>query len=327
MMNSELYPYLFTPVYKDYLWGGERIPQLFRRSETPHPCAESWEVSSHPDGMSVVENGAAAGQTLAALCATHGKALLGRHVEGDTFPLLVKLIDAKQRLSVQVHPNENNAKLCGGDPKTEMWYFLDAREGGIVCAGLKKGIGPRIFRDAVREKAVPTLLTAVDVEPGKAIYIPGGLVHAICEGNLVLEVQQNSNTTYRVYDWDRVGADGKARELHLDKAEKAIEWKLGTAELLTPYSMGKLGTNNLRERVLRSDFFCMERWTLEESEPGFADGSSFRIVFPVKGALRIQEEGRVTEVPFGRSCLLPATLGAYTLEPVDRTCVFLSIEV
>lgn len=325
-MNSELYPYLFTPVYKDYIWGGDRIPELFRRRETPHPCAESWEVSSHPDGMSVVENGAAAGQTLAALCEAHGSALLGRHVEGKTFPLLVKLIDAKQRLSVQVHPNESNANLCGGDPKTEMWYFLDAREGGVVCAGLKKGIGPRIFRDAVREKVVPTLLTAVEVEPGKAIFIPGGLVHAICEGNLVLEVQQNSNTTYRVYDWDRVGADGKPRELHLDKAEKAIEWKLRPAELLTPYPMGKPG-KNVRERILRSDFFCMERWTLEEAESAFADGSSFRIVFPVKGSLRIKEEGRETEVPFGRSCLLPAMLGAYTLEPVDGTCVFLSVEV
>lgn len=308
-------PLLFRPVYKDYLWGGTRLSSRFGRAGTPDPCAESWEASAHPDGMSVVEGGPFAGRTLASLCEEFGGALLGRDVEGRKFPVLVKLIDARDRLSVQVHPNDANAARTHGEPKTEMWYFLDAPEGAVVCAGLKKGVGPRIFSDAVKQGTVASLLNAVPAVPGKALFIPGGLVHAICEGCLVLEVQQSSNTTYRVHDWDRVGKDGKPRELHVAQAMETIDWKLGAMELSTPFPMPAAAAANKRERVVRSEFFTMERWTLREPEPMVADGASFRVFFAPDGPLEIRSDALAEPfaVPAGRTCLVPASFGAFSL--------------
>lgn len=327
-MSAPLLPLLFEPVYKDYLWGGSRIASRFGRAGTPSPCAESWEVSAHPDGMSVVEGGPFAGRTLESLCEEYGADLLGSYVEGKRFPLLVKLIDAEKRLSVQVHPNDEGAAQFGGEAKTEMWYFLDAAPDSIVCAGLKQGVGPRIFSDAVREKTVSSLLKAVPVVPGKALYIPGGLVHAICEGCFVLEVQQNSNTTYRVYDWDRVGADGKPRELHVKKAMEVIGWRgLGDIGLSTPYAMAAAGEGNVRERVVRSDYFTMERLTLSSAEPRMADGRSFHMVFAASGSVLVKGAAGELLLPFGRTCLVPASFGAYSLEPQDGAATVLSVEL
>ena len=326
-MEAPLRPLLFRPVYKDYLWGGSRIAERFGRTGTPAPCAESWEVSAHPDGMSVVESGPFDGRTLADLFEAYGPALAGTYAEGPRFPLLVKLIDASKRLSVQVHPDDEGAARHGGEAKTEMWYFLDAEPGAQVCAGLKDGVGPRIFADAVRERQVSALLRAVDAEPGKALYIPGGLVHAICEGCLVLEVQQNSNTTYRVYDWDRVGPDGRPRELHVAKAMEAIGWKIGGVGLSTPFPMPSADPRNVRERVVRSDYFTMERLTLRAPEPGTLDGRTFRILFAADADLVVTDGGGETAVPRGRSCLLPASLGAYAVAPRGAEATVLTVEL
>lgn len=324
---GSLGPLLFRPVYKDYLWGGSRISERFSRTGTPTPCAESWEVSAHPDGMSVVEGGPQDGRTLADLCEAFGAELLGSYVEGTRFPLLVKLIDASRRLSVQVHPDDEGAARHGGEAKTEMWYFLDAPAGATVCAGLKDGVGPRIFADAVKARQVSSLLRSVAVEPGKALYIPGGLVHAICEGCLVLEVQQSSNTTYRVYDWDRVGADGRPRELHVAKAMEVIDWKFGGMGLSTPFPMPSASPENARERVVRSEYFTMERLTLRAPEPGTLDGRSFRILFAVSAPLRVRFGGGETAVPAGRSCLLPASLGAYDVAPGEGAAEAVALTV
>jgi len=312
-----LAPLLFRPVYKDYLWGGTRIASRFGRAGTPVPCAESWEVSSHEDGMSVVESGPFEGRTLASLCSEFGAALVGSWAEDPAvFPVIVKLIDAEKRLSVQVHPSEESAARFGGDPKTEMWYFAEAPEGAAVCAGLKKGVTPRVFADAVKEKAVASLLRTVPAEEGKALFIPGGMVHAICEGCLVVEVQQRSNTTYRVYDWDRTGPDGRPRELHVARAVEAIEWHAPPMQLSTPYAMPAGAPGNLRERVLRSDFFSMERWTLSGPEPFGQDGRSFKVFFALDGGLAVGPAGgEATAVPAGRSVLVPAALGPCTVAP------------
>lgn len=325
--SPALVPILFRPVYKDYIWGGGRIAARFGRSGTPAPCAESWEASAHPDGMSVAEGGPFDGRTLAELCETFGRELLGSWCEGTRFPLLVKLIDASKRLSVQVHPNDETAAARGGEPKTEMWYFLDAPEGAAVCAGLKEGVTPRVFSDAVKEKSVAALLRTVKAEEGKAIYIPGGTVHAICEGCFVLEVQQNSNTTWRVYDWDRVGADGRPRELHVARAMDAIDWHAPEMSLSTPYSMPASSPENSRERVLRSDYFTMERWTLRAPEKFVQDGSTFRIFFALEGDAEVRTaSGSATTVPFGRTCLVPASLGECSAAPAAESgCRLVSV--
>ena len=314
-MSEALVPLLFRPVYKEYLWGGTRLLDRFGRDEAPRPCAESWEVSAHPDGPSVVEGGPFAGRSLADLCAEYGEALLGRNAGGAKFPVLAKIIDARDRLSLQVHPNDENAARTHGEPKTEMWYFLEAPEGAVVCAGLKKGVGPRVFADAAKQGTLPSLLNAAPAVAGKALFIPGGLVHAICEGCLVFEVQQSSNTTYRVYDWGRIGADGKPRELHIAQAMESIDWKLGAMELSTPFPMPAAAPGNVRERVVRSEFFTMERWALRAPEPMVADGASFRILFAPGGPLEIRSAALAEPfaVPAGRSALVPASFGEYTL--------------
>ena len=322
-------PLLFRPVYKDYLWGGERIAARFGRADAPARCGESWEVSAHPDGMSVVDGGPFDGRDLASLCEEFGEAIVGSYAGGTRFPLLLKLIDARDRLSVQVHPNDEGAERHGGEAKTEMWYFLDAAPGATVCAGLKDGVGPRIFSDAVKEHGVPALLRVVDAEPGKALYIPGGLVHAICEGCFVLEVQQSSNTTWRVYDWDRVGADGRPRELHVARAMEVIDWKAPAASLCVPYPMKAADPRNKRERVVRSDYFTMERHELAAPEPFDLDGRSFRVLFAARGALLVRDGDRETPVPEGRSCLLPASLGRGSVAPADASAgaELLSVEL
>ena len=322
-------PLLFRPVYKDYLWGGDRIATRFGRAGVPATCGESWEVSAHPDGMSVVEGGPFDGRDLASLCEEFGASLVGSFAEGGRFPLLVKLIDAKKRLSVQVHPDDEGAARHGGEAKTEMWYFLEAAPGATVCAGLKDGVGPRIFADAVKEHGVASLLRVVDAEPGKALYIPGGLVHAIGAGCLVLEVQQSSNTTWRVYDWDRVGPDGRPRELHVARAMEVIDWKAPEASLCVPYAMKAADPRNRRERVVRSDYFTMERYELAAPEPFSLDGRSFRVLFAARGALDVRDGDRVTRVPEGRSCLLPAALGEGAVAPADAAAgaELLSVEL
>lgn len=321
------YPLLFKPVYKDYLWGGERIASQFSRPNAPTPCAESWEISAHPDGMGTVENGLFAGKTLEELSAEFGVSILGTHNPDNKFPLLIKLIDAKARLSVQVHPDEVAAERYGGEAKTEMWYILDAPPNAFVCAGLNAGVGPRIFHDALIDKKISPLLRTVSVVPGKSVFIPGGLVHAICEGCLILEVQQNSNTTYRVYDWDRTGVDGKPRPLQIQQALEVIDWHAPELDLQSPIPMKAVSPTNKRERLLRCDFFTLEKYVLCESEPIQPNGNSFRVLFAQNGSIAIQwNEGKMI-LPNGRSCLVPACMPNYSMSPVDSSASVMTVEV
>lgn len=320
-MQNALYPLLFKPVYRDYLWGGDRIAQRFGRKDAPACCAESWEISAHPEGMSVVENGPLAGTDLAALCKEHGTRVMGSACESDRFPLLIKLIDARARLSVQVHPNEDAARRYGGEAKTEMWHVLEAAPEAVLFAGLQPGVGPRIFHDAVVDKGVAALLRPVPSVAGKSLYTPGGMVHAIGEGNLLLEVQQSSNTTYRLYDWDRVGADGRARELHVQKAMEVIDWKAPAMGLLSPVPLPGPVSANRHTRLLRSDYFELCSVRLAEPERVSMDGTSFHALFVAEGSVRVGEEGspEAVELPCGRSCLVPACNGSYVLAPLDGT--------
>ena len=313
-----LYPFLFRHVYRDYLWGGDRIARRFGRADAPARCAESWEISPHPDGPSIVANGPLAGRDLQSLADEFGEALLGSAVEGTRFPLLMKLIDAKQKLSVQVHPADDNAAVVGGEAKTEMWYVLDAEPGAKIYCGLRDCPGPRTLRDALAAHRVPGLLVAHDSEVGAAMFVPGGTVHAIGDGNLVYEVQQNSNTTYRVFDWDRVDAEGRSRELHVDKAVAVIDWRASQTGFLRPVAESDSAAGNRRERILRSDFFELHSTRLQAAEEVVLDGLTFHALFVLDGAARLSWPGMDSpiDLPLGTSCLVPASLGSYTLAPL-----------
>lgn len=314
MNKSPLSPLFFKPIYKDYIWGGDRIVRLYDRNEPPGVYAESWEVSDRTDGMSVVSRGPLAGRTLREIMETSGPALLGRRVKASVFPLLIKLIDSRDRLSVQVHPNDESAARFGGEAKTEMWYVLDCKAGAGVFAGLKRGVDERAFGEAMRTKRFRDILAFVPVQPGDAIFIPGGLVHAIDEGCLLLEVQQNSNTTYRIYDWDRVGADGKPRPLHLKEAMQVIRWDLAESAKVQPREQPSSGVNRFWD-VLRCPYFRLERIALAEPLECAGDGGSFTILFVSQGRVSIRWGDSSEALPRGTTCLIPASLESIRIEP------------
>lgn len=323
---STLYPLRLQPVYKDYPWGGDRIGRRYGRQLPPGIYAESWEVADRPEGMSVVRNGPLAGRSLHELVVSLGGELLGRRQRGTVFPLLIKLIDARETLSVQVHPNQANAASVAGEPKTEMWYVLEAEPGACVYCGLRAGVTPRAFEEALRANRLEDCLERVPVRANDAIYVPGGCVHAIGAGCLLLECQQNSNTTYRLYDWGRVGADGRPRELHIDAATRVINWTGGGAGLARPRMVGTAGLNELWE-ILVSPFFRMERYHLHEDWTLRRDPDRFRALFVARGRISLRHEGFADEAGEGTSLLIPAACEDLALRPLGGPATVMAMSV
>lgn len=302
---ENLYPLRFRPVYKDYIWGGNRIPKLYGRHEPDGIYAESWEISTHPDGTTAIANGPLAGKTLRDLLPEHKTALLGSGIKGDDFPLLIKLIDARDVLSVQVHPNDANAAAVNGQAKTEMWYFLEGDGSAQIYCGLKPGIGKDEFLTAMENKTFADILQSIPAKKGEAVFVPGGRVHAIGTGCLILEIQQNSNTTYRIYDWDRVDSKGKGRELHIDKALKVIDWKNNGNPLC------KVSGSTIQN----CEYFCLDRFVLSAAQKFPMSGKSFHALFVAEGSGSISWNGGKETLSPGQSWLVPAALGEYTLCP------------
>jgi mannose-6-phosphate isomerase len=313
-MTDVLYPLRFKPVYKDYLWGGDRIIRAYNRNEPPGVYAESWEVTDRPEGMSVVANGLLAGVSLHELIAKYGSDLLGTRVPQNHFPLLIKLIDSRQCLSVQVHPSDETAAQYGGEAKTEMWYALDADPEAQVYAGLKPGVDSEAFRRAIDDNSFGEVLQTVPMEKGDAVYIPGGRVHAIDAGCLLLEVQQNSNTTYRIYDWGRTGADGQPRPLHIDQALQVIQWDDRENPKVAPVPVEMSGANPSIE-ILTSPYFRLDKRVLKAAWPVPAMPETFQVLFVAEGTCRISWNGGEETLEAGSNCMIPAVLDGYILEP------------
>ena len=314
---EKLYPLRFRPVYKDYLWGGSRIPKLYNRNEPAGIYAESWEISTHPDGTTAIANGPLAGKTLRDLLPEHKTALLGTNVKGGDFPLLIKLIDARDTLSVQVHPSNANAAAVHGDPKTEMWYFLDGDGTAKIYCGLKPGIGKEGFLKAMKDKTVASILQSIPAKKGEAVFVPGGRVHAIGAGCLILEIQQNSNTTYRIYDWDRVDAAGKGRELHIDKALQVIDWE----------NNGDPRCKINGTEIKNCEYFRLERFELNAERKFPMTGTSFHALFVAEGFGTIAWAGGEEKAAPGQSWLVPAALGGYTVRPEGAALTLLCVTV
>ncbi len=214
-------PITFTPLYQERIWGGrEFTTRLGRTLPGTQPIGESWEIVDRPEAQSLVATGPHQGRTLHELWTHHRAEIFGpRHTDaGPHFPLLCKLLDARDRLSVQVHPPADLAPQLGGEPKTEVWYFLACDPGSRIYAGLAPGTTRESFEQKLRHGEVEQCLHVLPTHDGDSIFIPSGRLHAIGEGNLIVEIQQNSDTTYRVFDWNRAGLDGKPRELHLEES-------------------------------------------------------------------------------------------------------------
>lgn len=320
-----VHPLLLTPIYRDYIWGGTRIPQQFGRALPPGRYAESWEIADRPEGQSLVASGPFAGRSLHSLMSEFGPSLAGRGRGSLPFPLLIKLIDARETLSVQVHPNNENAHCTGGEPKTEMWYVLDAEPDACVYAGLKPGVTPDALRAAIADASVEELLIKVPVRAHDAVFMPGGRVHAIGAGCLLLECQQNSNTTYRLYDWGRVDAEGRARDLHVEPALQVINWNEPRTELLRSRRL-EARDGNERDEIVSCPFFRMERLALKSAYTLPASPASFRALFVAEGAVEMEQPGYAQRADHGQTILVPAAAADLVLKPASDSALIMAMD-
>ncbi len=222
-----LYPLTFEPIFKERIWGGRKLEDLYRKSLPANvPIGESWEISDRHGDMSVISNGLLKGKTLHWLVENHARELFGDNTPfPKSFPLLIKILDAQEKLSLQVHPPAKLAPLLGGEPKTEMWYIAHAEPGADLYVGLKRGVARAEFEAKIKTGEVAECFHRVPVKTGDAMFLPSGRVHAIGAGLVIFEVQQNSDTTYRVFDWNRVDKSGKARDLHVKESLASIDFE------------------------------------------------------------------------------------------------------
>lgn len=296
-------PIVFEPIFMDRVWGGRRLETHFgKRLPTHGRIGESWEIVDRAEAQSVVHNDPLRGNTLHELWTHYRADVFGGHApESPRFPLLFKLLDAQERLSVQVHPPAAVAPSLHGEPKTEMWYVLENYGDGDLFAGLRAGVTREDFERALRNGSVQQTVHRVPVGAGDCIFIPSGRIHAIGAGNVIVEVQQNSDTTYRVFDWNRVGLNGKMRQLHIDESLKSIDFTDFEPALQTPQG----------EALVDCPYFHVEKWDLAAPREAVPPGG-FAIFTVVTGA--VQCAG--LEFQPGEFFLIPASLEDRTLRPV-----------
>ncbi|MGN0347524.1 MAG: type I phosphomannose isomerase catalytic subunit [Lachnospiraceae bacterium] len=309
-------PFLLRPTGKDYLWGGSRLNDDFAKQIDMSPLAETWECSTHPDGPSFVASGEYRGQTLTQVLREHPE-YLGTHpkTEGE-LPILIKFIDAKQDLSVQVHPDDDYAREHenGQLGKTEMWYVLDASEDASLVYGLQREVDKETIRSAISNGTVGKYLQRVPIKTDDLFYIEAGTIHAIGAGALIAEIQENSNLTYRLYDYDRKDKNGKKRELHVEKALEVANLK-GNAKPRQPMRVLKYKPGCATELLCRCRYFEVHRMLINTERchdlvSYRSDVSSFRVLLCTNGCGTIMEEDG-SHLPFFRGdCIfVPADSG------------------
>jgi mannose-6-phosphate isomerase len=321
MPDPRIYPLTFTPVLRDYLWGGRRLATLYGRDLPAGAVAESWEISGHPHGSTVADHGFWEGQSLPAVLDALGEQLVGARagwaLERRKFPLLVKLLDAQQDLSLQVHPGDEYALVHenGELGKTEMWYVLHTDPGTSLILGLKPNTTRLAFEQALAADRVETVLNRVPIRAGQSVDVPTGTVHALLAGTVVAEIQQNSDTTYRVYDWGRVGADDKPRALHIDKALDVSNFDQPAAGIVQPRLISE-AAGVVRSELIRNRYFVVEELVLSPGSAfqGRCDGSTLEIWGCMQGEVVVEcDAAPPLALSSIRFALLPATLGAFEI--------------
>jgi len=321
-MEKSLYPLKFQPIFKDYLWGGQKLKTLLNKQGTPAIAAESWEISSVKDNVSVVSNGFLKGNALNELIEVYMGDLTGDRVFerfGAEFPVLIKFIDAADHLSVQVHPDDDFAAKNHGDRgKTEMWYVIDADEGSELISGFKRDIDEKIFMEHLEGGKLPEILNYEPVKRGDVFYLPARRIHAIGKGIVLAEIQQTSNITYRIYDWDRVDDRGNGRELHLDMARQVMDYKLRD-DYRTAYDRIPNKTVNLAD----SPYFTTSLIEFDQPvDKDFALIDSFVVYICTEGELMINYKGgEPVSLSKGETVLVPAALKEISLIPTGPSTV------
>ena len=284
------------------VWGGRSLEKIYRRNlPDDQPYGESWEMSDRPDAQSIVSSGPYAGKSLHDLWTNHREAIFGKGFTGDRFPLLIKILDARDDLSIQVHPPENLSRELGGEPKTEMWYIAECDPEAKLYIGLKDGCTRESFQQSLSEGTLEEQVHAVSPEPGESIFIPSGRLHAIGAGFLIYEIQQNSDTTYRVFDWNRVGLNGAPRDLHIKESMASINFNDFEPGMDQPDG-GSLAS---------CEYFVVQRHKLSKLEEITTTNDSFSIITVISGKIR-SSEGQVFKT--GDFLILPRNASPLTVE-------------
>ena len=304
---TEYKPLRLYPCYKEYLWGGTRLKKEFGKTDAPDVTAESWELAELEAGCSLTGSG----ESLSQLASQDREKFWGSSIREDQFPVLVKMIDAAKDLSIQVHPSDETAiPRLGEQGKAEMWYIVDCRPGAFLYYGFSKKIRREEFVRRAKDGTICDVLNRVPVHPGDVFYILPGTIHAIGAGTLIAEIQQSSNTTFRVYDYGRLDAHGNPRALHLDRAAEFVD--------LTPVLPERCRANNSFEtpdftfsEMFRCRYFSAYCIQVRREIPLVCDGSSFHHLLCVDGSGEIQAGQTLYPIERGQSYFLPAAMGAY----------------
>ena len=299
-----MYPLKFENLYYDKVWGGRGF-ESFRSNVPKGKIGESWDIACHPNGTGVVANGRLKGVGFKELIKFYNKEIFGNRIVNGEFPLLVKLINSNENLSVQVHPNDDYAKrIENSSGKTEAWYVVDAKEGAELIVGTN-GCTRLEFEQAIKKGKVEDCLNRIKVKMGDAFLINSGLVHAICSGLVIAEIQQNSDITYRVYDY------GRPREIHLEKSLDVIDFNLKPKKLVENY---KEVLGYKVSSLCENEYFSIYKYVISSKAEFRSDNNTFSIITCVQGVGVINYSGGNETIYKGESLLIPATLGKYEIE-------------
>ena len=304
-----LYPFVFQPIFKERIWGGRELERLFaKKIPAGKTTGESWEISDRPGDASVIANGPLAGKDLRWLMENHVAEILGgaKPAAAGRFPLLCKILDAREKLSLQVHPPAGKAAELKGEPKTEMWFIADAAPEASLYVGLKHGVTRAAFEKKISDGSVADCFHRIPVKAGDTMFLPSGRVHAIGDGLVIFEIQQNSDTTYRVFDWNRVGLDGKPRELHVAQSLASIDFNDFEPKLVeTKFVVdGKIQ----KHALVNDPLFNVEAWKLDSGANGWLKPKKLQIVAVTNGKIEISSGSTSVDLSAGQFSLIPASL-------------------
>lgn len=308
-------PLLFQPIMKRIRWGGRRLGSLLQKpigSESDY--AESWEIADHADGQSIVATGAFAGHSLSDLMTRFRRELLGNQENLTQFPLLIKFLDANDWLSLQVHPDDLLAKQfqANENGKTEAWVILEARPDSQICSGLKAGVTSEQLRGALIAGTVEECLNLISVKRGDCVFVPAGTVHALGPGIVLAEVQQQSNLTFRLFDWGRVDASGKPRPIHVEESILCTDFLRGPVFPVKPIEL--CDQSHAFEELVRCDHFVIRRHRFMDPAHMMIEGR-FRILITIEGDVQVRTRFGSATMPIGTTALMPACSGMTTLTP------------
>ena len=310
-MNTNWYPLTFNPILKDRIWGGTKIKELLNKEISSPTTGESWEIATVSGDVSIVKKGALQGKSLNELLQSYPQEILGTKVYaqyGNQFPLLFKFLDAHQDLSIQLHPNDELAKKRHNSfGKAEMWYVMQADTEAEIIVGFKQKSSPEEYLQHLESKTLTSILQKIKVKQGDVFFLETGTIHAIGSGIVIAEIQQTSDITYRVYDWDRVDANGKARELHIDLALEAINYNKVQAQ--KEYSKN---TNTANE-IVTCPYFTTNYIPLDGNMKFLGDKTTFKVIMCTDGEFDLGYDTHKETFKKGDTVLLPAILNEYNL--------------